>query len=286
MGAVNHIPTNSLPAGTGGGIIIARIAFDGAPNVAEVERSHRDGGFSFILQEEGVTHIEIDFQLHAVAAPALIYIHPNQVHRLIGFEQAVVASWIITIENVRPEYLKLLEDLAPAKAVSLTPEALGLLSEAASLCIRLSDRKDEKLYGSILKDSCNTLVALAASRYLAQSPPADHHSRFETITKAFKTALEKSFTTVKSPSAYAGDLNISTPYLNECVRAVTGRSVSYHIQQRIVLEAKRLLYHSDRSVKEIAADLGYDDHAYFTRLFVKVAGMTPVAFRAKNRDLS
>jgi AraC-like DNA-binding protein len=84
--------------------------------------------------------------------------------------------------------------------------------------------------------------------------------------------------------AYAGSLNISTPYLNECVKTTTGYSVSWHIQQRVVLEAKRLLYHSDKSIKEIAGELGYDDYSYFTRLFVKVSGLTPVAFRNKNLE--
>ncbi|MBB5636811.1 methylphosphotriester-DNA--protein-cysteine methyltransferase [Pedobacter cryoconitis] len=77
-------------------------------------------------------------------------------------------------------------------------------------------------------------------------------------------------------------LNISTHYLNECVKNTTGQSISSHIQQRIILEAKRLLYHSDKSIKEIAAELGYDDYPYFSRLFTKVAGMSPKVFKKKN----
>jgi AraC family transcriptional activator of pobA len=45
-----------------------------------------------------------------------------------------------------------------------------------------------------------------------------------------------------------------------------------------------LLFYSDKTVKEIAAELGYDDYPYFSRLFTKIAGMTAVAFRNKNRD--
>jgi YesN/AraC family two-component response regulator len=89
---------------------------------------------------------------------------------------------------------------------------------------------------------------------------------------------------MKRPADYAEVLNISVAYLNECVKNVTGFSVSHHIQQRIILEAKRLLYHSDNSVKEIAAELGYDDYPYFSRLFVKVAGITALTFRSKNHD--
>jgi AraC-like DNA-binding protein len=279
-----HIPVNTLPAGIGEGIIIARSSIDGSPKFREVERSHRDGGHSFILQEKGATHLEIDFQKYIIKAPAVMYMHPNQVHRVIRFDKATISSWMITSENLHPELLQLLEDLAPVVPLPLNKETQAILAETASLCIQFAERKQEKLYHQILKESCNTLVALVASRYLAQSKPTQIPSRFEVITKAFRSLLEHNFTTVKSPMDYAKKLNISTPYLNECVKNTTGYAVSWHIQQRIVLEAKRLLYHSNRSVKEIAGELGYEDHSYFVRLFTKVSKMTPLAFRGKNHD--
>lgn len=278
------IPVNTLPTGTREGIIIGKTTIDGLPDSEEVERSHRDNGYLFILQEKGSTHIEIDFQKHRIEASSIIYIHPNQVHRLIAFENATISSWIITAENLQPEFLKLLEDITPVNVLSLNTETLSILSETAAMCIKHSERKHEKLYDFILKESCNTLVALVVSQYLSESKPTDNYSRFEVITKAFKLALERDFKTVKSPAEYARFLNISTPYLNECVKASTGHSVSHHIQQRVVLEAKRLLYHSNKSVKEIAVALGYDDYNYFTRLFVKINGMTPLVFRSKNFD--
>ena len=279
-----HIPVNTLPPGVGEGIIIFRNSIDGSPNFKEVERSHRDGGHSFILQEKGSTHLEIDFQKYEIKAPAVMYMHPNQVHRLIRFDKATTSSWIITSENLLPELLQLLEDLAPVVPLPLNKETQAILSETASLCIQFSKRKQEKLYHQILKESCNTLVALVASQYVAQSKPVQNYSRYEVITKAFRSLLEHNFIMAKSPQDYAKRLNISTPYLNECVKTTTGYAVSWHIQQRIVLEAKRLLYHSGRSVKEIAGELGYEDHSYFVRLFTKVSGMTPLAFRGKNLD--
>jgi AraC-like DNA-binding protein len=46
-----------------------------------------------------------------------------------------------------------------------------------------------------------------------------------------------------------------------------------------MLEAKRRLFYTNESVKEIAFRLGYDDYAYFTRLFTKVCGISPTRFR-------
>lgn len=279
-----HIHVNTLPSGTREGIIIARSTMHGRPHFDEVEQPHRDNGHVFILQEKGVTNIEIDFQQHRIKAPAIIYIHPDQIHRVIGFEKATMTSWIITDENLLPENLQLLADLVPTNVLTLNKEANTIISAAANFCLQFTEHTEERLYNFILKESCNTLVALVISRYLAQTKVADSYSRFEVIAKSFKSLLERSFITVKSPTKYAKLLNISTPYLNECVNASTGYSVSHHIQQRVVLEAKRLLFHSTKSIKEIAGELGYEDFSYFTRLFTKVTGMTPVVFRAKNLE--
>ena len=119
---------------------------------------------------------------------------------------------------------------------------------------------------------------------LNKTTTSDNSTRFHIITKEFKLLLERNFILMKRPSNYANALNISTPYLNQCVRNTTGFSVSHHIQQRIILEAKRQLYHSKKSVKEIAFELGYEDYPYFSRLFKKMTGYTALEFRNKNFD--
>jgi AraC family transcriptional activator of pobA len=108
-------------------------------------------------------------------------------------------------------------------------------------------------------------------------------SRKVMITKQFRSLLLQSFRVMKSPSLYAESLNISPSYLNEVVKKTTGFSASYWINQEIVLEAKRVLFHTDCSVKEVAEQLGYEDYSYFTRVFTKIAGMSPIAFRQKYR---
>jgi len=75
----------------------------------------------------------------------------------------------------------------------------------------------------------------------------------------------------------------SLSYLNEAVKETTGFTVSHWIQQQIMLEAKRLLYYSECSAKEIAHELGYEDHTYFSRLFKKTVGRTPIEFRGLYR---
>ncbi|MDF7822084.1 helix-turn-helix domain-containing protein [Runella sp. MFBS21] len=279
-----------MTAEFGTGIFIEKMAskdihlYEQFEEFNSIKQSHRDEYHLFFLQEKGTTTIEIDFKKHTVKPSSVLFVHQNQVHRILEFKNATVCIWAISNENLNPEYLKLLGDITPAKPLALKQDTFSIISKAVSLCINLSDRKNEKLYYSLLKGSCNTLTGLVISQYLVQSKPFDKLSRYEIVTKAFKALLERNFATAKRPTEYAQQLNISSPYLNECVKNTTGHSVSHHIQQRIILEAKRLLYHSDISVKEIATELGYDDYPYFSRLFTKVSGMTALAFRNKNHD--
>lgn len=284
------IPVNPMIADLGKGIFVEKMSsedfhlYEQFEGFDSIKQSHRDEYHLFFLQEQGTTTIEIDFQEHTIKPSSVIFIHQSQVHRTLSFRKATASIWAISNENLHPEYLKLLEDITPAKPLALEQETFSIISEAISFCLKLAERKNEKLYHSLLNGSCNTLIGLVISQYLVQSKPFDKLSRYEIVTKAFKELLERNFVTAKRPAEYAGQLNISSPYLNECVKNTTGYSVSHHIQQRVILEAKRLLYHSDLSVKEIATELGYDDYPYFSRLFTKVSGMSALAFRNKNRD--
>ena len=107
------------------------------------------------------------------------------------------------------------------------------------------------------------------------------NKRTAIITFQFKLLLCANYQSLKRSSQYAEKLNISPVYLNEAVKTTTGLSVSECIRNEIVIRAKRLLFHTNMSVKEIALELGYEDWAYFTRMFSKASLLTPTQFRAK-----
>lgn len=123
------------------------------------------------------------------------------------------------------------------------------------------------------------VVDNVANTMIAQSEFQSTMTRHKEIVWEFRDLLENNIRINRSPSFYAGRLNITVAYLNEAVNAVLGTSVSRHIQDEIILLAKRKLVYTTASVKEIAHSLGFDDYSYFTRLFTKVAGVSPTLFR-------
>ena len=101
------------------------------------------------------------------------------------------------------------------------------------------------------------------------------------IVLAFRELLAGDERIVRSPSHYAAALHISPVYLNEVVKGVTGENVSGYIQSEILLRARRMLVYTQQQIGEIARTLGFDDCAYFTRLFTQRTGMSPTSYREK-----
>ena len=83
----------------------------------------------------------------------------------------------------------------------------------------------------------------------------------------------------KSVQAYTSLLNISEKQLNKSTTMLIGKTPKQIINDRVILEAKRLLVHGNKSVKEISYKLGYDEPTNFIKYFKKITGNTPTEFR-------
>lgn len=100
----------------------------------------------------------------------------------------------------------------------------------------------------------------------------------------FNMLIDEFYKEHKSVVYYAEQLHISANYLNILCKKHLKVSASELIQQRVFTEAKRLLQTEVLgSIKEIAFELGYVDHAYFSNFFKAQAGVTPTEFRRKNK---
>jgi len=99
------------------------------------------------------------------------------------------------------------------------------------------------------------------------------------VLQTLKNYIEQHFKTHHSPSDYAGLLNITPKALAKITKTHFNKTLSDLISERIVIEAKRELYLSNKSVKEIAYELGYDDEHYFSRFFKNNADVSPQLYR-------
>jgi len=95
----------------------------------------------------------------------------------------------------------------------------------------------------------------------------------------FRDLLENNFQKKWTVSDFAKELAISTKTLNSIVKSEIGITVSQTISDRIILEAKRKLTHSNSYINQIAFDLGFNDPYYFTKFFKKHVNCSPADFR-------
>lgn len=99
--------------------------------------------------------------------------------------------------------------------------------------------------------------------------------------RKFSQLVEAHYTTHHNVADYANLLNITPKALSKRISRHSPKSPNDIIKERIILEAKRLLIHTDLSVKEIGYKLGYEDPAYFVRLFTNQVDTSPLLFRKK-----
>lgn len=97
----------------------------------------------------------------------------------------------------------------------------------------------------------------------------------------FQELLESSFLKEKTPAFYAAELHLSVSTFSKRIKKQFGKTPSRLIQDRIVLESKKKLHLSRKSVKEIAYELNFKDEFYFSRYFKNSVGVSPLHYREK-----
>ena len=77
----------------------------------------------------------------------------------------------------------------------------------------------------------------------------------------------------------ASQLNLSSRYLSDLLKQETGKTALEHIHIFLIDEAKNLLMSTDNTIAETAYQLGFENPPYFSRLFKKETGITPIEYK-------
>ncbi|MFK0026200.1 helix-turn-helix domain-containing protein [Streptomyces sp. NPDC090798] len=99
----------------------------------------------------------------------------------------------------------------------------------------------------------------------------------------FRDAVERGFSRTHRIDDYARELGYSTRTLTRATQTAAGLSAKDYLDQRLTLEAKRLLAHGTEPASTIAAHLGFPSATHFGKFFQRHTGQTPLAFRVSQR---
>jgi AraC-like DNA-binding protein len=141
--------------------------------------------------------------------------------------------------------------------------------------------KQPALAQSELLVSYLKILLITASRLkntsVSDVPSAQPREPF--ILQTLKEAIESNYREVRAPSDYAALLNISLKALAKITKSHFNKTLTDLISERVVIEAKRELYLTNKTVKEIAFELGYPDEHYFSRFFKTNTAISPQLYR-------
>lgn len=220
--------------------------------------------------------VTVDFVRHRLEPGTIAWIRPGRVHRwddIAGVDGTLVLFRPESVPSGSPGA----DPLGPVSWRQ--PGRPALVRLAADHLRREYDAaRARPLPGStaILRALLEVLLLRASD--CAPPPPAGR----EAFT-AYAAAVEAHYATSREVTWYARRLGYSPRTLSRATRQAVGRSAKQFIDDRVVLEAKRLLAHTGITVTECARRAGFDDPANFSKFFRARTGLTPGAFAARAR---
>ncbi len=252
----------------------------------KTDSPHRHDYYTVLLARKARGRHVIDFNSYMLSDRQVYFINPGQVHQLIEDEAPIGFSIVFSsnflmennIASCFIEDLNLFHDYGFCPPMKLTKGQFLKLSDYCEQIFRLyhSDDKFKKQAMAALLElfliSCNSIC----------TKPYGNTQKREAgnaILKDFKKLVDQNYTDWHGLFQYAQKLNITPDHLNRTIKSLIGKTAKEYIQSRITISAKRLLYFSNYSVKEISYKLGFSEPANFSAFFKKCTGLSPTRFR-------
>ncbi len=259
------------------------------PNQSELLIPHRKDHYLLIFVRHAGTRQWIDMKPYVLRDNTIYFTGPDQVIVKEEFKQlwstgiAFTPAFLSLQENASLLKLPLIQDPQNGHELLLTDADVCFVEEMLSKIQGEYEQPGEwrqRMLSAYLMVLLTYLSRLYSKQFTGNAASTD-----TLLLRQFQAKVEEYFRQLHEVGAYASLLNLSAGHLSEVVKAQSGRPAIKHIHERLVLEARRLLFHTSHSLKEIAFDLGFSEASYFSRFFRRETGVTPVEYRASIRKM-
>ena len=256
------------------------------------DRPHRHDYYTIILTEKGCGSHSIDFRKFEIENHSLHFVYPGQVHQVNNPERP--SGWVM---NFTQEFLirnhitqNLIDQVYLYNTYGDSPP-LHLNADEFTRFKNITRQLQEYSYrnisyqyealGAVLKLFFINISSLCS---ISKQNAATSYEGIGNLLVNFKKLISSNYHQWHKVTEYANELAVSSDYLNKYVKSNTNKSAKEFIQDRIIVEAKRMLLFTDKSNKELAYELGFEEPAHFSNFFKKIAEQTPGRFRIESRQ--
>ncbi|MUH34477.1 helix-turn-helix domain-containing protein [Zobellia amurskyensis] len=257
-------------------------------NEAIVHRPHKHDFFLCVLFTKGSGTHEIDFSSYSIKEGSLFFLKPGQTHSWKFNTQAegyiffhTQSFFELSISDIKLNQFPFYYSYKNPPYLNLSPVELQKIAS------RFNEINEEYHVDTVYKKqklvSIINLVYIDLSRMYASFDETEKtvSSTYLKILSDLEHIIELFYRTEKKANFYADKLNITTKHLNRVTKSTLGKTTTELITERILLEAKRLMVHSENSLAYVADSLGYEDYAYFSRVFKAKTQVTPLEFKKR-----
>ncbi|NMH89514.1 AraC family transcriptional regulator [Flavivirga algicola] len=249
-------------------------------------KPHRHDFFLCVLFSEGSGIHEIDFNTYQVKPGSVFFLRPSQTHYWIFDNQPDGYIFFHTQNFYELHFSKSKLEQFPYYYSYKNRPTLHLNSNEITAI--------EPIFKSINDEYRNSLVykkqKIASLINTVYIDLARQYSTYESIKnvtsvtyvetlRSLEKDIDTHYKTKKSVKFYANRLNITPKHLNRIVKTTLGKTTTDLITERVILESKRLIVHSNNSLSTISELIGYQDYAYFSKVFKLKTGNTPLGFK-------
>lgn len=246
-----------------------------------IDKPHKHDFFIIVLFDNASGIHHIDFKDYVIGNRQVHILFPDQVHKwnielkTTGYQLMIDK---VFFEKFSSYFRFSFTNYINHPVIPLSDNDFNLLKYEFD-AIRHELQAEQSLQDIIIARAgvIAAIVSKAAEQLFANAKVYQLNSRLN----AFNLLIDQFFKEEKLVTFYASKLNVSANYLNILCKKDLNISATGLIRQRVLLEAKRLLRVTDLSIKEIAFELGFVDHAYFSNFFKSQTGVTPTAFKGQ-----
>lgn len=253
---------------------------------SRIEKPHKHNFYAVFLFTKGTGIHEIDFNKYEVKPGSVFFLYPGQTHSwelsddIDGYIFFHTEDFYeMTYANNSIKDFPFFESNYSDKCIYLSEDKCRLIEDLFKTLLDESAKEEWKKKQLIL--SYLTQIYIYLNRFLEIQSVVNFSDlrHYQSVFSKFEKLVDEHFTKIKSATEYADLLNITQKHLNRIVKSITQKTTTKIITDRIVLEAKRQLLYTNKTLNEIAFDLGFTDYTYFSRLFKKQVAITASDFR-------
>lgn len=250
--------------------------------------AHPDHAQIFLIHKGGGS-VRFEDRSQTIPLPALMVLPAGSVHQFDfhpGTDGYVVTAALGWLDAATRDDPRLAEVMAEPAVLALEGSGLHLPSviDTFDWLLREFVWSAPGRRSAIMALYLRLLVILLRLRIARRDAPlAPAPDRDQNLLLRYRDLVERQFREERAPGHYADALAVTVARLNAACKARAGRTASQIVQDRLLLEAKRLLIYTDHGIARIGLMIGFDDPAYFSRFFAARTGQSPAAWRKAQR---